>query len=202
MSMANVKVVGLTGGIGSGKTSVSQIFELLGVPVYNSDLRAKILMEQNPEIKEALLNQFGDNIYLQDGSLNRKYLSIEIFNDKKRLNWVNALVHPAVGKDFDSWKSKQNSNYVIKESALLIETLKHKAVDKIIVVIASKKTRLSRVKQRDHLTESSILKRMENQIDDATRQEHADFVILNEGNHSIIHQTLKVFQDLNKTFKI
>jgi len=200
--MAEVKVIGLTGGIGSGKTTVSLLFELLEVPVYNSDLRAKILMEQNPEIKNALINQFGDKIYLEDGSLNRKYLSIEIFNDQKKLTWVNSLVHPAVGKDFESWKLKQATNYVIKESALLIETLKHQTLDKIIVVIASKKIRLSRIKQRDHLTESSILKRMANQMDDEKRKQYADFIILNEGNLSIILQTLQIFQDLNKTYKI
>lgn len=200
--MVDVKVIGLTGGIGSGKTTVSQIFEFLGVPVYNSDLRAKFLMEQYPEIKNALINQFGDKIFLPDGSLNRKYLSLEIFNDQKKLNWINALVHPVVGKDFDSWKSIQKSPFVIKESALLVETLKQQAVDKIIVVMASKNLRLSRVKQRDQLSESSILKRMENQIDDESRKAYADFIIINEGQQSIIRQTLKIFKELNKKYKI
>ncbi len=199
--MIDLKVIGLTGGIGSGKTTVATIFELLGVPVYNSDFRAKILMEQNPEIKKSLTNHFGADVYKTDGRLNRTYLSEILFNNKEELNWVNSIVHPIVAIDFNSWKSSQVHPFVIKESALLIETLGRQSVDKIIVVIASKDLRISRVKSRDQLTEAGILKRMENQLDDDHLKKQSDFIILNQGAQSVIRQTLKIYKALTLLYK-
>jgi dephospho-CoA kinase len=197
-----MKVIGLTGGIGSGKSTVAQLFELLGVPVYNSDKRAKLIMETNPAIHNALVNRFGNNIYGPDGGLNRKLLSEIIFNHPNELIWVNSIVHPAVGADFDQWKSMQNASFVIKETALLIETLDRQPVDKIIVVTAPKHLRIARVTKRDQLSESAILKRMENQLDEKTQLKHADFSIDNDGRKSLLMQTLNVYKKLQQIYPV
>lgn len=192
----DMKVIGLTGGIGSGKTVVSKIFEILDIPIYNSDYRAKFLMENNLQIKKSLVQYFGELVYLKDDSLDRKYLSNAIFDDVAALHMINSIVHPYVAEDFELWKSKQSGEFIIKESALLIETLKQQAVDKIIVVKASKTLRLLRVKTRDQLSESDILKRMENQLDDEQRILYADYLIDNEGNKSIVQQTITIYKML------
>ena len=191
-----MNVIGLTGGIGSGKSTVATIFKLLDVPVYNSDDRAKLLMEQNPEIKNALIQHFGEDVYFEGGSLNRKHLAEIIFENEDALQWINALVHPIVAMDFDIWKTKQIHSFVIKETALLIETLRLQIVDKIIVVKASKALRLSRVERRDQLSESDVLKRMENQIEDEQRIMLADYIIENNGDKSLIRQTLEIFNKI------
>ena len=193
-----MKVIALTGGIGSGKSTVAQLFELLDVPVYNSDKSAKMLMEQNQEIKDSLVHHFGSEIFLENGSLNRMHLSELIFNNDMQLRWINSLVHPFVGKDFDSWKLKQRHPYVLIESALQKETRQLHTVDKIIVVRASEPLRLSRVKNRNHVTDSGIQKRMGNQLSDDQLILHADYIIENEGHLSLIGQTLEIYKKLNK----
>ena len=196
MKRDDVKVIGLTGGIGSGKTTVSHIFEALDVPVYYSDIRAKYLMEHDEELKNTLINKFGEQAYLKSGELNRKYISQVIFENDTLLEWINSKVHPCVGRDFENWKSKQKHPFVIKETALLIETLNHQKTDKIIVVTASKEIRLSRIKIRDGFSESEILARMNKQINDEERLKHADYVIHNDGTQSILSQTLAIYKEL------
>lgn len=189
--------IGLTGGIGSGKSTVAQLFELLDIPVYNSDLQAKLLMEQHEEIKKALSKQFGSEVYLPDSSLNRLYLAELIFKDEKILSWINSLIHPYVHRDLDTWKKDQKTKMVIIESAILIERMNLKTIDKIIIVIASKPIRLMRVKKRDRISESDILNRMDRQLEDEQRLSYADYVIYNEGHKSLIQQTLNIYRELN-----
>jgi dephospho-CoA kinase len=191
-----MKVIGLTGGIGSGKTTVSHIFEALDVPVYFSDTRAKYLMEYDAELKNALIKKLGEKSYLNNGELNRKHISRLIFENDQLLAWINSVVHPRVGADFEAWKLKQTSPFVIKETALLIETLNQQKVDKIIVVIASKEIRLSRIKARDGLSESEILARMQKQLTDEERIKYADYIINNDGHQSILSQTLAIHKKL------
>ncbi len=193
-----MKVIGLTGGIGSGKSTVAHIFEQLDIPVYNSDARAKLLMEESQEIKNELQKEFGDQIYNPDGLLDRKNLASIIFKHQDALDFVNKLVHPKVAIDFLEWKSVQKTTFVIKETALLIETMKPGEIDKIIVVLASKPIRLHRIKSRDGLNEAEILNRMDKQLDDQQRILFADYIIYNEQNKSLIQQTLEIFFQLKK----
>ena len=128
--------VGLTGGIGSGKTTVSEVFHSLGIPVYNSDKRAKYLMENDPSLRVAIIQYFGEESYRSE-VLNRLYLSEQVFSDKSKLQKLNSIVHPVVGNDFALWCKNQSAPFVLKEAAILIESGAYKGLDKIIVVTAS-----------------------------------------------------------------
>lgn len=130
-------IIGLTGGIGSGKTIVANIFYNLGIPIYNSDERAKYLMNNNSDLRKLLCSVFSNKVF-KDNILNTKFLSDIVFNDMSELQKLNNIVHPFVGKDFESWLSKQESKFVIKEAAILIESEAYKKVDKIILVISDK----------------------------------------------------------------
>ncbi|HEX5624702.1 MAG TPA: dephospho-CoA kinase [Saprospiraceae bacterium] len=191
-----MRVIGLTGGIGSGKSSVAAIFTILGVPVYDSDRRARFLMEHDQILISKIKEHFGPESYLEDGTLNRKYIAWRIFqHDEDRIR-INALVHPAVGEDFHRWLDMQNTEMVIKESALLLETLGHQPVDKIIVVAAPEALRIQRVARRDHLPESDIRKRISSQTPESKWLEKADYMIYNSGEESLIRQTLEIYKKL------
>ena len=184
--------VGLTGGIGSGKTTVAEIFYSLGVPVYNSDERAKYLMENDPSLRVAIIEYFGEESYRSEG-LNRLYLSKEVFTDRTKLQKLNSLVHPFVGNDFALWCAKQSAPFVVKEAAILIESGAYKGLDKIIIVTASENTRMDRVMDRDDAKASEVRDRINNQMADSERLKYADFIIDNDGKQMLISQVKEIF---------
>lgn len=171
-------VVGLTGGIGSGKSTIAAMFHELGVPVYNSDERAKHLMNTSKKIRKQLIELFGKKAYLE-GNLNRTYIAKKVFNDTDLLEQLNQIVHPVVRKDFLKWTKKQNASYVIQETALLFENNAQELYDSVILITAPKELRIERVLSRDESTKEQIIARMNNQLDDQTKLELADFVIEN-----------------------
>lgn len=171
-------VIGLTGGIGSGKTTIAKMFDELGIPVYFSDDEAKKIMNNSSEVRKLLIAEFGENTYL-NGELNRKYLAKIIFNDKVKLLTINNIVHPEVKKHFKKWIKHQHALFVIQESALIFENEKQNDFDEIITVTAPLKDRLQRVKDRDNVTNKHILDRIKNQLDDDFKIKNSDYIIHN-----------------------
>lgn len=194
-------ILGITGGIGSGKSTVCRIFELFGVPVYDSDARAKAIMVEDTELIQGLKDTFGNETYFEDGSLNRKYLAAIVFNNQEKLNQLNGWVHPAVGRDFYNWKSNQSAGILIKEAAILIESGAYKTVDKIIVVDAPQEVRLNRVLKRDGSTKAEVLARMSKQLSDEERKNYADFVIDNSGEQLLIPQVKSIVDQLKNQMR-
>jgi len=190
-------IVGLTGGIGSGKTTVAKQFALLGIPVYIADEEAKKLMSKSKIIKKKLIELFGEKAYL-DEKLNRPYLAEIIFNDKTYLSKMNAIVHPKVAKHFDKWVKKQNAPYVIKEVAILFENGGHKLCDYVITVTASEEVRIERILKRDLTSKEKIIAIMNNQWTDAQRIALSDFVINNSNFQDTKAQVLKIHKELLK----
>ncbi|TPN82117.1 dephospho-CoA kinase [Aquimarina algicola] len=173
-----MKVVGLTGGIGSGKSTVAKMFEEYGISIYLADDEAKKLMHTNTAVKEKIIKLFGAEAYL-DGILNRAYIANIVFNDSSKLKDLNSIVHPAVANHFEEWKNKQQSAYVIKEAAILFENGGHKQCDYTILVSAPSAIRIQRVIDRDNMTEKQVLSRMNNQWEDSKKIPLSDFVVYN-----------------------
>ena len=188
--------VGITGGIGSGKTTVCRIFETLGIPVYYADDRAKMLMTEDDELREHITDIFGDAAYGSDGSLDRKHLASVVFSDKDKLKALEAVVHPAVHRDGQNWHAAQDAPYTLKEAALLVENGSYKLLDKMIMVFAPEETRIERVMQRDGTERSAVEARMKAQLSDAEKMKVCDFVIYNEGKKSLIKQVLNIHRQL------
>ena len=189
--------VGITGGIGSGKTTVCKIFATLGIPIYYSDIRAKELMVKDKKLIQGIKNEFGENAYLEDGSLNRQHIAAIAFNDKTKLQALNALVHPVVHRDGNEWVALQtNVSYTLKEAALIFEGGGHRLLDKVITVFAPKATRIQRVMQRDKTTVAAVEARINKQMPEEDKIKLADFVIYNDGEHSLIDQVLKIHKIL------
>lgn len=194
--------VGVTGGIGSGKTTVCLIFEQLGIPVYYADERAKYLMLHD----EALVNQvkvlFGSQAYLDDGTLNRKMIADIVFRDPKMLEKLNAIVHPVVLNDGEEWHKRQQSvPYTLKESAILFEIGSQVFYDKTIMVYAPKDVRLKRVMQRDGVSKEAVEARMARQMEDERKLQLADFVIVNNGELLILPQVVDIHHQLVAAFE-
>ena len=188
-------VVGLTGGIGSGKTTVAKMFYKLGVPIYIADLEAKKLMNRSKVIRRKLIALFGENAYIDD-QLNRSFLSKQIFNNKELLSEMNAIVHPKVASHFKRWLKKQETEYVIKEAAILFENGSYKHCDFIITVTAEKEERIQRVLQRDNSSRRKVLSIMENQWDDSDRLALSDFVIENNVLDETAEKVLEIHQEI------
>jgi dephospho-CoA kinase len=184
--------IGITGGIGSGKSLVCRIFQILGAPVYDADSRAKDLMTTDGILISRIKKEFGELSYRQDGSLNREYLGEKVFNDAERLKVLNSLVHPRVAEDYTQWVGRhQQAPYVIKEAALLFEAGSYKALDKVIVVHAPSSVRIKRVLSRDkHRTEVQVREIMKNQLPDEDTLARADFIIRNDESQLVITQVL------------
>ena len=191
-------IVGLTGGIGSGKTTVAKLFHELGVPIYVSDTKAKKLMVTNAKLITEIKALLGDEAY--DGNeLNRAYISEKVFKNKNLLNQLNALVHPAVANDFIKWEAEQNSPYVIKESAILFESGSYKNCDLIITVTAPLEVRVGRVVLRDKVTRKQVLHRVMNQSTDDDKIDRSNFIINNITFDGTEEQVAKIHrQILNK----
>lgn len=170
--------VGLTGGIGSGKSKVAELLRNMGVAVYDSDTRAKALMANDTALREALIEAFGAECYTSDG-LNRPWLAERVFNTPDELKRLNAIVHPAVMLDFAEWAMQQSGEYVVMESAILLETGLESHVDVVVAVMAPRELRLERAMRRDGATREQIEARMENQITDEERTERSKYAIVN-----------------------
>lgn len=192
------KIIGLTGGIGSGKTTIAKLFQAEGIPIYISDEEAKKIMSL-PETIKAIEEVFGPEVLLNQ-QIDRKKLAAVVFNDESKLKLLNEIVHPLVKKHFDDWvQSKQNFSFVIKEAAILFESGSYLFCDKIITVTASQETRIKRVMQRDHVSEHEVLERMKNQWSDEDRIAKSDFVIENENFESTkikFYEILKILKNL------
>lgn len=188
--------IGVTGGIGSGKSLVCKIFNSLGVPIYEADKRAKELTVNNPNVKESILQAFGAESYL-NGGVNNSYLAKKVFQDKGELELLNSIIHPAVAEDYKLWQRQhQEHKYVIKEAAILFESGSYKTCDKVILVDAPINIRLDRVTKRDHVTEEEVRRRMNNQWSSDKKAALSDFIINNDGNEALIPQVMKIHQKL------
>ena len=184
--------LGLTGGIGSGKTLVCQIFEKLGVPVYYADRAARELMNGNAELKESIKHMFGDRAYDKDG-LDRQYVASSVFGDHKKLSQLNSLVHPHVRKDFIRWTVQHSeSPYVIEEAAILFESGASLEMDQTILVYAPEELRISRVMKRDGLKREDVLKRMEHQLSEEEKMKKADHILSNDGRQMLLPQVIEL----------
>ena len=190
--------VGLTGGIGAGKTLVSQIFHLLGVPVYYADQRAKWLMANNSSLIVQIKSIFGDEAYSGSNQLNREYLASRVFNNADQLEKLNKLVHPTVGEDYQEWlRQHAESAYTIKEAALIFETQSHQTLDKVILVTAPVKVRVERTLFRDnHRSRSQVNDIIERQMQENEKKSLADIIIDNDGTKLLIPQVMKINQML------
>lgn len=192
-----MQIIGITGGIGSGKSTVARIFGLLGIPVYSADDAAKEIMVKDLQLIEEIKAHFGAESYLPDGTLNRKYIADIVFNDKSQLEKLNSIVHPATIRDSEAWARKQKSPYVIKEAALMFESESFHHVDKVIGVYAPESLRVLRVMKRDGVSRNEVLARMHKQIDDGIKMKLSDHVIYNDEQQMVIPQVLalhKLFQ--------
>jgi dephospho-CoA kinase len=187
--------IGLTGGIGSGKTTVAQIFEVLGIPVYYADQAAKDLMNQDPVLKEKIKSSFGAEVY-KNGDLDRPYLSGLVFGDGEKLALLNSIVHPATLRDAEQWMKNQKTPYAIKEAALIFEAGLEKYFNYIIGVTAPQSIRLERVMARDKTSSENILKRMNQQLDEDNKISRCDFVIVNDGVQALLPQVLTIHEKL------
>ena len=187
--------VGITGGIGSGKSVVSDVIRLLGYPVYNSDIRAKELSDTDGDIRQSLVALFGSAIYT-DNHLNRPLLASHLFQDSAQRKAVNAIIHPVVFADFNKWCAMQHTALVFAESAILVESGFSALMDKMIVVDAPHKLRLQRVVERDVVTMEQAQKRMEAQMDSVDLCKRADYVIYNDNEHLLISQIVDTINKL------
>lgn len=188
-------IVGLTGGIGSGKTTILKYFQSLGIPVYIADDEAKALMNRSKVIKRQLIELFGKEAYKED-MLNRSYLSSKIFNNKRLLIKMNAIVHPKVASHFKAWLKNQDSLYVIKEAAIIFENNHQDQYDLIITVIADETLRIERVMQRDGSSKEKIKTIINNQWSDEDKIKASDFVIINNNLEEAKKQALKIHNSL------
>lgn len=191
--------VGITGGIGSGKSTICYIFECLGVPVYYADDAAKKLMTKKGELKNRITALFGKEAYFKNGKLNRKHISAMAFPNPELLKHLNAAVHPAVIEDGKKWmeqRAMEGHPYAIKEAALLIESESYKQLDKLIVVTCPEDIRLERAMKRDKSSAIKIMERMRAQLSDEQRLEYADYVIRNDGSRSLLEQILEIHSKL------
>lgn len=189
--------VGLTGGIGSGKSTVAKIFEILGIPVYYADDAAKRLMNEDEDLKASIIKHFGTESYINN-QLNRSWIASIVFNDEEKLALLNSLTHPATIRDSNEWMRKQTSAYTIKEAALIFESGSDAYLDYVIGVKAPAPLRISRTMQRDHITEEEVLKRMARQMNEETKMQRCDFIIVNDEQQMIMPQVLALHEKLSR----
>ncbi len=188
--------VGLTGGIGSGKSTVARIFGVLGIPVYNADDAAKRLMNENEEVKKNVILYFGKESYTAEGLLNRAYIASQVFNDKEKLSLLNSITHPATIADSEHWMRNQTTAYAVKEAALLFESGSAGNLDYIIGVYAPAPLRIHRTMQRDGISREEVLKRMSRQIDENMKMKLCNFIVINDEQQLLIPQVVRLHQEL------
>jgi dephospho-CoA kinase len=187
--------IGLTGGIGSGKTTVAQIFEVLGIPVYYADQAARDLMNTNSELRKEIIKLLGPASY-KDGFLDRAYVASLVFNDPEKLASLNKIVHPVTIQDANEWMQRQRTIYAVKEAALIFEGGLDKYFDFIIGVTAPEELRLERTVTRDHLSREDVVQRMQQQMDENEKMARCDFVIVNDERQAILPQVLAIHEKL------
>lgn len=187
--------VGLTGGIGSGKTTVAGIFETLGIPVYYADDAAKRIMNENEILRKKIIQHFGAESYIQN-QLNRHHLALVVFNDAQKLSLLNSLVHPLTFEDAEKWIKKQKAPYIIKEAALMFESDAWKYVDKVIGVSAPYELRLQRTMERDHLSKEAIDARINKQMNEEEKIKRCDYVLINDEKKLLIPQVTALHEKL------
>ena len=187
--------VGITGGIGSGKSTVAKVFEVLGIPVYYADDAAKRLMNEDEELKQKIKEHFGEAVY-SDGMLNKKMLAGIVFNAPQKLGLLNSLVHPATLKDAEKWMQKNTTPYCIKEAALIFESGAQQNLDYVIGVTAPAPLRILRTMQRDNITREEVIARMDKQMDDTIKMKLCDFLIKNDEQEMLLPQILDLHKKL------
>ncbi|MDH6354214.1 dephospho-CoA kinase [Dysgonomonas sp. PH5-45] len=191
-----MKIIGITGGIGSGKSTISELLKLMGIPVYIADTESKRLTNTSPVIKEKLTALFGEDLY-PDGKLNKPKLASIIFTDKDKLEQVNKIIHPEVRNDFLRWVDRHNHYPIVaQEAAILFESGLNELMDKVIVVYAPLETRIERIMLRDDAPRTKILERINSQMSDEEKMKLADFVIYNTEKESLIKQTIAILDAL------
>lgn len=189
--------IGLTSGIGSGKSTVAEIFKTLGIPVFDADREAKSIMETDAELAESVIKLFRDKSYI-DGKLNRPYIASIVFNDPFKLEQLNAIVHPATIKAAEKWMASQTAPYAIKEAALLFEAGSAAGLDYVIGVHAPQHVRIKRVMERDGVTREDVQARMQRQINEEIKMRLCDFIIINDEQQLLIPQVLDLHTQLLK----
>ncbi|WP_109831704.1 dephospho-CoA kinase [Reichenbachiella versicolor] len=193
-----MKKVGLTGGIGSGKSTIAKVFNLLGIPIYYADDRAKLLMNSSLEIKHAIISAFGVESYI-DEELNRTHLAQQIFNSEDNIRIINSIVHPVVKEDFNQWANSQRAPYVLQEAALLVDNGSYKNFNSLISISVSEKARKDRTIKRDTFrSEEQVQQIIDKQVSEEARVSVADYVIYNEDSNLIIPQVLQIHEKLIK----
>lgn len=191
--------IGITGGIGSGKSVVASLLRIQGVPVYVADTESKILIDTSPSIKEKLTALLGNDLYTEKG-VDRKLLASHIFNNPNYLRQVNAIIHPEVDRHFAEWTQKQTADICAIESAILFESGFDKVVDKSLMVYAPLELRIRRAMTRDRASREDIVRRIGNQLPDETKKDRSDFVIFNDDKQALLPQTEKLLQSLQNSF--
>jgi len=187
--------IGLTGGIGSGKSTVAQIFEVLGIPVYYADIAAKRLMNEDGELRSSIIKKFGKEAY-SNNILDRKYISSIVFSDPARLELLNSIVHPATKKDGEAWMHQQTSPFAIHEAALIFEAKVSDRLDHVIGVSSPIELRIKRAMERDKVSRKEVLKRMAQQLDEELKMSKCDFVLINDEQQLLIPQVLDLHEKL------
>lgn len=191
--------IGVTGGIGSGKSTVCSIFETLGIPVYYADIDAKKLYDENPILKKKVIEYFGIGVY-PDGIFDKNKMRDMVFKDTQKLNMLNGMVHPFVGIHFQEWLKKQQAPYIIKEAALLIESGSYKELDELILVRSSLETRIDRLGKRDGFTTEEIMQRIKLQTSDEEKMSYCKYLIQNSTKDLLIPQVVQLHElFLNRT---
>lgn len=189
--------IGLTGGIGSGKSTVAQIFEVLGIPVFYADIEARRIMNEDEGLKQSIIENFGSESY-KNGKLNRSFIASIVFNDQQKLELLNFLTHPVTMKYGEKWMNQQATLYAIHEAALIFEANVNKRLDYVIGVHAPLQLRIKRVIDRDKTTEEEVLKRMTRQIDEDKKMRLCDFILINDENELLTPQVIKLHKELIK----
>lgn len=194
--------VGITGGIGSGKSLACSIFHIFGIPIFDADTSARNLYSAHDRVKEQMVHWFGPEVYLPTGEIDRGYLASRIFNDVKALEAVNQLIHPLVREAFTRWHQQQSGPYVLFESALLFETGTWHNMDLTLLVTAPCELRIQRVMQRDRLPRETVLARMHRQWEEEKKKELAAITIINDEEHSLLEQILSTDQKIKELWEI
>lgn len=188
--------IGVTGGIGSGKSTVCKIFEVCGAPVYYADDKAKQLMNKDEVLKNRIKEKFGEEAYTTSGKLNRTYLADKVFNDSEQLKMLNSIVHPYVFQDTLNWmQANQHESYVLYEAAIMYESGSYRMLDKTILVLSPEEDRIKRVMERDKVSREEVLARMQKQMPDEEKIKLADFIIYNDEEHELIPQVLALHKN-------
>ena len=189
--------VGVTGGIGSGKSTVCRIFESLGIPVFRADEESRRLLTEDEDVKKQVIALLGESV-IQNGKPDRKKIAEMVFNNPEKLQGLNAIIHPKVRDGLKQWMAKQNTPWVIEEAAILFESGAYKNMDAVIVVSAQKELRIQRVVGRDNVTREHVLERMKNQLSEEERRKRADFIIENDDKQMLIPQAIEIFKTLSR----